>query len=1128
MDAPALPQDSSADAFADEAVALVADWVSRAESGAGRKERVLANRLAELITDETAVAFTMQFVDRVARPETDSAAAHQLQILVEDSTVPSFLSPVDRVLLRLGTLVAPMLPAIAMPLARLRMRSLVGHLVADAAPRKLGQHLAAHRTQGFTSNVNLLGEMILGEAEAERRFARTLKAVKRSDVDYMSIKVSNLASQLDLWAYDATLARVVERLRTLYTTAEQATPPTFVNLDMEEYEDLDLTIEAFITLLDEKPELDAGIVLQAYLPDTFAALQRLVGWANDRHARGGGTIKVRLVKGANLAMERVEAEMHGWEQAPYPTKLESDANFKRCLDWVCHPEHLAGVRIGVASHNLFDVAWAHLLAEGRRVSDRVEFEMLQGMAPSHSHLVHEATGSMLLYTPVVSSTDFDVAIGYLFRRLEENASSDNFLRFLFSLQPGSEAFVHQEQIFRASLAARWDVSTSPRRRQDRTQAQAPAPTDIPFVNEPDTDPAIPANREWARQVVGRRPAQVREPITTTASAIDERLATARRGAASWSRLSGAERRAVLLDVAEALVHRRGALISAMVHEASKTVSQADPEVSEAIDFARYYADRALDLESYEGTFTPLGTIAVVPPWNFPVAIPAGGVLAALAAGNAVILKPAPETPRCAELVAEACWEAGVPTDVLQFVRTPDDDVGRHLVTHEGVDGLILTGSWDTAVLFRSWKPALRLFAETSGKNSMIVTPYADLDLAVADLVTSAFGHSGQKCSAASLGILVGEVFDSERFRRQLVDATVSLSVGPTSELASVVGPVILPPTGALARALSDTEARWLLEPRQLDAEGRLWSPGIVDAVAPGSWFHQTECFGPVLGLMRAETVEHALALQNATPYGLTGGIHTLDPHEITLWEENAQVGNGYINRHITGAIVQRQPFGGWKRSVVGPGGKAGGPNYVAQLGCWDSVAAPSDTAPPVDRASELLERFLHGLGTEDATWLRACAGSDQQWWEREYGAVHDPSGLAVEANRFRYRPRPEVAVRIERDARPSQALRTILACARAGVDLDISSPGEVPWLAAAGLEVTIEPTVTLIGRLQPWSRIRVVGGFDPEHLPTAHRAEIDLVDAPVAASGRIELLWYLREQSISQTLHRFGNLIGSG
>ena len=232
----------------------------------------------------------------------------------------------------------------------------------------------------------------------------------------------------------------------------------------------------------------------------------------------------------------------------------------------------------------------------------------------------------------------------------------------------------------------------------------------------------------------------------------------------------------------------------MVHEGHKTIAEADPEVSEAIDFARWYGERALGLAGSElagsglARFEPLGTVLVVPPWNFPVAIPSGGVFASLAAGNAAILKPAPETPGCAEIVAECCWAAGLPEGLVGFIRTPDDSVGRHLVTHPRVDAVILTGAYDTARLFLSWKPELRLFAETSGKNAMVITPNADIDLAVADLAASALGHSGQKCSATSLAICVGDAYDSPRLRRQLADAITSLKVGISTDVATTMGP----------------------------------------------------------------------------------------------------------------------------------------------------------------------------------------------------------------------------------------------------------------------------------------------------------------------------------------------------
>ena len=300
-----------------------------------------------------------------------------------------------------------------------------------------------------------------------------------------------------------------------------------------------------------------------------------------------------------------------------------------------------------------------------------------------------------------------------------------------------------------------------------------------------------------------------------------------------------------------------------------------------------------------------------------------------------------------------------------------DSVGRHLVTHPGVHAVILTGAYDTAQLFLSWKPDLRLLAETSGKNAMVITSNADIDLAVADLVSSAFGHSGQKCSAASLAICVGGAYDSRRLRRQLTDAVTSIKVGASTDLATTMGPTINEPKGKLLRALTrlDDGEEWLVEPLRLGLQ--TWTPGVRLGVRPGSWFHRTECFGPVLGLMRAETLDKAVAIQNSTAYGLTGGIHTLDPTEISRWSDTVEVGNAYINRPTTGAVVRRQPFGGWKRSSVGPGTKAGGPNYVARLGTW----RPVDT------------------GLSDDEWLAAARASDAAAWQAEFGVEHDPTGL---------------------------------------------------------------------------------------------------------------------------------------
>jgi RHH-type proline utilization regulon transcriptional repressor/proline dehydrogenase/delta 1-pyrroline-5-carboxylate dehydrogenase len=910
-----------------------------------------------------------------------------------------------------------------------------------------------------------------------------------------------------------------------------------VNLDMEEYGDLDLTLDLFTELLDERPELSAGVVLQAYLPDTFPALRRLTQWCAARDEAGGTPVKLRLVKGANLAMERVAAELHGWVQAPYATKHETDANYKRCIDWVLHADRLRGLRIGVASHNLFDVAWAHELSIARGVADRVAFEMLQGMSPVSAAAVLRATGDMLLYTPTVARDDFDVAISYLFRRLEENAAEDNFLRALFALRPGSPEFRAEEKRFRDALAARYEVAERPRRSSERltdpatfanepdcdpaTFANEPDCDPATFANEPNSDPALPETRSWSRAVAAGLPRVAEAPLVSEAEEVSRHYSRVREGAAAWRARSGRERAGVLREVAALLAKHRGPLITTMMDEASKTFPEADAEVSEAIDFARYYATQALTLD--DPKFSPFGVVAVVPPWNFPVAIPAGGVFAALAAGNAAVLKPAPETPACAELLAEICGDGGIPREVLALLRTPDNSAGRRVV--EEADAVILTGSWETAQLFRSWKPELRLFAETSGKNAIIVTPHADLDQAAHDVVRSAFGHAGQKCSAASLAILVGEVFHSARFRRQLQDATESLVVGTTDDLATELPALIRPPEGALLRALNDGAAGWLVRPQVSETDPRLWSPGILDAVAAGSWFHRTECFGPVLGIMAADDLDHAIELQNATPFGLTGGIESLDPHEVDHWLARVEVGNAYVNREITGAIVRRQPFGGWKRSSVGPGAKAGGPNYVAQFGTFLDDEVPAQRGTPSEEILDLQRMLVRNLTTDDGAWLQAAAEHDAYCWEHEYGIEHDPSALRVEANLLRYRPHPDVAVRIEADAALRDAARTLIAAHRSGAGLDLSAAPGFAWGSNGSLGFQEESLEELIDRLGAGARLRIVGALSIDARRRAQSREIEVFDNPVAGSGRRELPLYLREQTVSRTLHRYGNLL---
>jgi RHH-type proline utilization regulon transcriptional repressor/proline dehydrogenase/delta 1-pyrroline-5-carboxylate dehydrogenase len=1070
---------------------LASSLLLEAEARRRPRERRQAARMARLLSDPVGRETILALTDEVLRISDPERAAKLYAGLAAEPKSAAGFGPLDRVLFEAGARLAPRLPWLVVPAVRARVRNELAGVILPARPARLHRHIARRLHQGIRLNINVLGEAVLGEAEAQRRLGQVLKVLRDPQVDYVSVKISSICSQLDVLAFDHEVDRVANRLRALY---EAAGADKFVNLDMEEYRDLDLTVAVFQKVLGAEPfrNTNAGIVLQAYLPDSTTAMIDLCEWARRRRADGGGWIKVRIVKGANLAMERVEAELQGWPAAPFDVKDDTDANYKRMLDIALDSANDGAVRVGVASHNLFELAWAHTQAEQRGASHRVEFEMLEGMSPAVAEAVAARFAALRLYAPIVAAGDLEAAIAYLVRRLDENSSPDNFITHQFGMELGSPAWRSEAGRFRRSVAAHQLPAPPVRRNQDRvTEVWKKREW---FSNEPNTDFTRLPNRRWItrclqdvnnsglpeyRAIVSGRltdeparetgvdPSRTGAPAYAWASAsidtVEAAITAAKEGQGEWATRPAQERREVLMNVAGALARARGRLLAVMAAEAGKTVRQGDPEVSEAVDFASYYADHIPDPAT---GFRPYGTVVVVPPWNFPCSIPAGGVLAALAAGNTVILKPAPETVAVAGELVKALWAGGIPHAALHFVPCVDGEASRRLITHPDVDAVVLTGSWETARMFLDWRPSLNLHAETSGKNAIVVTATADPDEAITDLVASAFGHAGQKCSAASLAILEAAVFDDGRFLRRLTDAAESLRVGPAADLPTVVGPLIRPPEGALEKALHHLEAgeRWLVPPRRLDGPGYLWRPGVKVGVEPGSFFHQTECFGPVLGVMRADDLEEAVQWQNGTPFGLTAGIQALDPAEIDFWRERVQAGNLYVNRGITGAIVGRQPFGGWKRSVVGPGAKAGGPNYVASLGTWPSA----------------------GPGSEPVGWPSLERPSD-------------PTGLRAESNVFRYRPLRRVAVYGQDD-------RVAAAARAAGVDI-----------------VPVERIDQAVSR--GVDKLRLLGPLDDGIRRAAYQTGLWVDDIPVAADPRQELLRWVREQAVSESRHRHGNVM---
>ncbi|MDO4928718.1 MAG: bifunctional proline dehydrogenase/L-glutamate gamma-semialdehyde dehydrogenase [Corynebacterium sp.] len=1140
-----------------------------------------AKLLGEVLEDETGLDFTVSFVDGVIRPEDIAVAAATLEAVGRQN--PRFLPWFLRTPAYVGGAASRFAPKISVPTARKVFAKLVGDLVVDVSEDKLGPAIARLKSEGARLNMNLLGEAVLGDREAQKRLRETKGLLARDDVDYVSLKVSAVTGPHNPWGYEAVVEHAVNELLPLYQYAASQPTPKFINLDMEEYHDLHLTVDVFKKILDrdELLSLEAGIVLQTYLPDTLTVMQDLQEWAAARVARGGAPVKVRVVKGANLAMERVDALMHGWPLTTWDSKQATDANYMRILEWSLTPERVKNIRIGVAGHNLFTIAAAWELAQARGCTDGMEVEMLSGMATQQASAVRKDVGNLLLYVPVVRPEEYDVAISYLVRRLEENAADENFMASIFDIGTEARSFDKEKERFLKAVAqmlAEGESRVGPTRTQNRsTETREELEAAVKdtdgnwvFTNTPDSDPALPANVEWAREIAAKVNNSTVGVDTVEANtyeskeALDQVLSALYES--PWHEKTAAERAEILHQAGVELALRRAELIEVAGSELGKGLDQTDVEVSEAIDFAHYYAQQALELDNLDGAiFTAEKLALITPPWNFPLAIPAGGVLAALAAGSSAILKPAPESRRCGAVIAEALWAAGVPKDALALVIIDDETMGKDLVTDSRIGRVVLTGASSTAELFRSWDPTTKIMAETSGKNSIIITPSADLDLAVKDVVQSAFGHAGQKCSACSYVILVGSTGTSRRIHDQLIDATSSLTVGWADNRSAQVGPLSQVPGEKLERGLTVLGAgeKWELKPQQLDETGRLWSPGIRSDVKPGSEYHMTEYFGPILGIIRVDSLEEAIRVQNQTSYGLTAGIHSLDSKEINLWLSKVQAGNVYVNRGITGAIVRRQPFGGWKLSAVGEGTKAGGPNYLLGFGHASDDTARHGVTVTKPALRDILAAGRALLDDEKMAKLERAVASDELAATKEFDILHDPSQVLVERNHLRYVP-TDGGIRIGADADPYEVLRVLSAALAVGEIKSVASLGKnaptsptgflrryaggtfVPFrltvstanklpsalstiLSLYGVRVIHESKEEFHQRLSSAQlsldeRWRMVGeSGDALRIALNGDISVAIYDNAPTESGRVEILPFVHEQAISITNHRFGN-----
>ena len=1111
-----ISTDASIDKLAKAAVINAEKLITESKPNQKLYDKANRKRFTRLFKDPDAIAVTVTLTDEVMRIKSPKHAAKLLAGAAGKASISGF-GFVNALGLKTIGLLGAVLPKPVLFAVDTQVKRLSKGIIIPAEKGKLARQIKRRSKSAIRLNINVLGEAVLGKREADERYERVLEMMHRPEVDYVSVKLSSVVAQIIALDRAGTAARVKEKLIEIYRTSQST--GTFVNLDMEEFRDLRLTVDAFkeVLTLPEFGNLYAGIVLQAYLPESHGVFAELVEWAKQRHTKSNGVIKIRLVKGANLAMEKAEAELHGWTPAPYQSKSDVDASYSRLIDVALRKDHAHALRIGVASHNLFHISFALEVAKSRGVLDQLDIEMLEGMANPEALAVAKRSLRILLYAPVTRSDDFASAVAYLVRRLDENTAPENYLRSSFEMGSNPKKFAEQAERFENSIKERHQLSTESLRHHPAKISVTESFTNAANADSTMDETYNSLTKEIA-SVVKKRSLQIplvidgieitdRDDVdgldpnnngavwytfkVAQKSDISKAVKTAVAAGDKWESLGAENRAEILRKFAKIAFAAQEETIAIMSKDAGKTVAEADPEVSEAIDFAMFYAQSAID-SNIEKDSTPTGVTVVVPPWNFPYAIPCGGICAALAAGNTVIFKSAPETVATSWHLVNQLWDAGVPRDVLQFVSTRDDEVGQSLIVHDEVRAVILTGAYSTAELFSSWKDELNLLAETSGKNAMVLTACCDIDVAVKDLVQSAFGHAGQKCSAASLGIVEKSVFNNPAFKKQLIDAVESLNVGAGYDYATTVGPVIRPPEASLLRALTqlDDGEEWWIKPKQLDSSGYMWSPGVKIGVQPNSWSHLNEWFGPVLAIMCAPDLNTAITWQNQTPYGLTAGIQSLDAQECEQWINQVQAGNLYVNRGVTGAIVNRQPFGGWKKSSVGATAKAGGLNYVATLRNWN--------------------RLQHFLPMKEQA---------VRWFKNTGSQAIDRSGLMVEQNSQRYRHYQKgILVRIDSGTTKDELDFLHWIKKELGVTLRLSAETLIPGLS----NLVVEKWEEFVHHATEFDRVRWLSA---ELAPTNALIEVGIGcdRRSITQRGDIELSRWFLEQSVSITQHRYGN-----
>lgn len=925
-------------------------WQEREARGASSRTGWIDRLLAQLVADNHFRTQALRFIDAVPMLTDDKILIDHFKAYFSEVDSRGLPSLVNWGIRRISVNSMPKLVA---PVIRSAVKGVAHRFIGGNNATDILHSISRLQSRGVNTSLDLLGEATVSEREAyhyQNAYLDLIKQISSSGIKglNLSIKVTSLYSQIAPVDTDGAIEILMARLRPICDAAKDA--ELTLCLDMEQYDYKDIILRLFKRVAMEPAYREwqgLGVVLQAYLKESDQDLNDLIEWVEKR----GVAVSVRLVRGAYWDMETVIARQQGWPIPVWQTKGETDACYERCLKRLFES---ALIYPAIATHNIRSLACAIVFANyNQRAQDSYEFQMLYGMSAELETLITDRGLKLRLYMPFGEMLP---GIAYLVRRLLENTSDQSILPVLakadveLMLAPPVVEACESDGIELEFLNHPLHRFTQQSERENFTLA-----LERVEQNMGNTYPLLVAGHLAIeeRYLESTNPANPSEVIGQVVRAGEDDAEAVLREAVeaqpAWGARTFQERAELLQRAANRLVEEQEIFAAWEVKEAGKGWQEANADVAEAIDFLRYYAQCAVKFDNIiqphlpgelnRLEYMPLGVGVVLPPWNFPLAIPVGMVAAAIVCGNSVVLKPSSETPVVIWYFCKLLQEAGLPDGIVNYLPGSGAVLGEALVRDPRTQFVAFTGSKEVGLhllnvvteLSESQRQIKKVIAEMGGKNAIIIDQDADLDETVNGVLESAFGYQGQKCSACSRVICVEEIY--ERFTARLIDAVASLKIGDPSKPQNRLGPLISAASKErIERFVSECErSSTLIAKGDLPSElhGHYIPPMIFKDVTQDSPLAQQEIFGPVLVLMKAKDFMEAIDIANDTTYALTGGVYSRSPGNLNRAKQKFAVGNLYINRKITRANVYRQPFGGFKLS--GTGFKAGGPDYLLQF-----------------------------------------------------------------------------------------------------------------------------------------------------------------------------------------------------